>query len=207
VRLQAGDTRSLSTRLWPNVASAELGATVTGDGVNQDKLVDDDEATQWAALGEAVAGQQVTVDLAGDTRTVRRVQVSAMLRPTNPDDPDSGPQSRFSAVRQFSVLACTSGPEVACDEDSQFEQVYTSPDDAFPAIAPRPRAPELIIRSFAIPRTQATHLRFEVVTNQCTGAPDYAGEQDQDPRAVSDCTTGSVQALNVRAAEFQAFAH
>ena len=55
-------------------------------------------------------------------------------------------------------------------------------------------------------RRTATHLRFEVVTNQCTGAPDYAGEQDDDPRANTDCTTASPQALNVRMAEFQAFA-
>jgi extracellular elastinolytic metalloproteinase len=44
-----------------------------------------------------------------------------------------------------------------------------------------------------------------VVANQCTGAPDYAGEQDQDPRARTDCRTASPQALNVRAAELQVF--
>ena len=44
-----------------------------------------------------------------------------------------------------------------------------------------------------------------MLTNQCTGAPDYAGEQDNDPRANTDCTTASPQALNVRIAEFQAF--
>ena len=84
--------------------------------------------------------------------------------------------------------------------------MFTSPADAFPSIAPRPRAPELIIRSFDIPDTGRRTCGFEVVTNQCTGAPDYAGEQDADPRAGTDCTTNSPQALNVRAAEFQAFA-
>ena len=103
------------------------------------------------------------------------------------------------------MLACSVARGVDCDEADEFSPVFTSPVDAFPAIAPRPRAPELIIRSFDMPRTQATHLWFQVVTNQCTGAPDYAGEQDQDPRAITDCTTGSTQALNVRAAEFQAF--
>ncbi|WP_319461485.1 hypothetical protein [Micromonospora sp. RTP1Z1] len=73
-------------------------------------------------------------------------------------------------------------------------------------MAPRPRAPELIIRSFDIPRTKATHLRIEVLTNQCTGAPAYAGEQDADPRADTNCSTASSQASNVRIAEFQAFA-
>src|SRR5262249_28715526 len=67
-------------------------------------------------------------------------------------------------------------------------------------------APELTIRSFDIPETTATHLRLEVLTSQCTGAPDYAGEQDADPRANTDCATASPQAGNVRVAEFQAFA-
>ncbi len=83
--------------------------------------------------------------------------------------------------------------------------IFTSAADAFPSVAPRPRAPELIITSFNVPQTKATHLRIEVVTNQCTGAPDYAGEQDADPRANTDCTTASAQANNVRIAEFQAF--
>ena len=61
------------------------------------------------------------------------------------------------------------------------------------------------MRSFTIPRTKATHLRLRVVDNQCTGAPDYQGEQDQDPRAVTDCSDGTTQDLNVRAAELQAF--
>jgi hypothetical protein len=61
------------------------------------------------------------------------------------------------------------------------------------------------VRSFDIRPTVATHLRFEVLTNQCTGAPDYAGERDNDPRADTDCGTASPQALNVGAAEFQAF--
>jgi hypothetical protein len=63
-----------------------------------------------------------------------------------------------------------------------------------------------MINSFTLPDTQATHLMLEVMTNQCTGGPDFAGEQDADPRANTDCTTASVQALNVRVAEFQAFA-
>ena len=83
--------------------------------------------------------------------------------------------------------------------------MFTSAADAFPSVRPRPRAPELILRSFNIHPTLVTHLRLEVLTNQCTGAPDYAGEQDNDPRANTDCTTASPQANNVRVAEFQAF--
>jgi extracellular elastinolytic metalloproteinase len=148
----------------------------------------------------------VTVDLAGGAQQVRRVQVSAMLRPPIPTDPDSEAQSRFSALRQFRVLACEAKGAVDCSDAADFHAVFTSPADAFPSIAPRPRAPDLIIRSFDIRRTKATHLRLEVLTNQCTGTPDYAGEQDADPRANTDCSTASSQAQNVRIAEFQAFA-
>ena len=78
--------------------------------------------------------------------------------------------------------------------------MFASPADAFASIAPRPRAPELIIKSFDGPDSVVTHLRFEVMSNQCTGALDYAGEQDADPRAGAGCTTNSGQARNVRAA-------
>jgi hypothetical protein len=178
-----------------------------GDGINLGKLIDDDEATNWASLNSPVAGKQVTVDLAGGVQTVRRVAVSAMLRPQIPSDADSAGQSRFSALRQFQILACTAAGSVTCADNADFHTVFTSAADTFPSILPRPRAPELIIRSFDIPKTTATHLRIEVLTNQCTGAPAYAGEQDGDPRADTDCTTASVQALNVRIAEFEAFAH
>ncbi|GAA4575463.1 hypothetical protein GCM10023176_44810 [Micromonospora coerulea] len=206
VTVSAGQVRDLPVQAWLNLASTSAGATVSGDGINLARIADDDEATNWASLGSPVVGRQVTVDLAGGSQQVRRVQVSAMLRPPVTGDPDTGTQSRFSALRQFRVLACTAEGGVTCADAADFHAVYTSPADAFPSVAPRPRAPELIIRSFDIPRTKATHLRVEVVTNQCTGAPDYAGEQDADPRAATDCTTASVQANNVRIAEFQAFA-
>ncbi|HEX6682137.1 MAG TPA: M36 family metallopeptidase [Candidatus Limnocylindrales bacterium] len=206
ISLKAGQVRDLPVNMRLNLASAAAGASATGDGINLDKLIDDDEATNWASLNSAVAGKQVTVDLAGGTQTVRRVQVSAQLRPTISTDPDSAAQSRYSALRQFRVLACEAKGAVTCANAADFHTVYTSRRDAFPSIKPRPRAPELMIKSFDIPRTKASHLRIEVLTNQCTGAPDYAGEQDNDPRANTDCTTASVQALNVRIAEFQAFA-
>ncbi|MFB9239416.1 M36 family metallopeptidase [Plantactinospora siamensis] len=207
VTIRAGEHRTLPVRMWPNVASTAAGATVSGDGINLDQIADDNEATNWASLGAPVAGRGVTVALAGGATQVRRVQVSAMLRPADPTNPDSGTQSRFSALRQFRVLACTARAGVDCTDPADFRVAYTSPADAFPSGQPRPRAPELIIRSFDIPRTTASHLRLEVVTNQCTGAPAYAGERDNDPRAATDCSTASLQARNVRVAEFQAFAH
>ncbi|GIE95324.1 M36 family metallopeptidase [Paractinoplanes rishiriensis] len=204
--VRAGQTRTLTVRLPHNLASATAGATATGDGINVARLIDDDEATNWASLASPVAGKQVTVDLAGEAQTVRRVQVSAMLRPAVEGDPDAGAQNRFTALRQFRVLACTASATVTCADAADFTTAFTSKPDAFPAIAPRPRVPQLTVRSFDIRPTTATHLRFEVLTTQCTGAPDYAGEQDADPRAGTDCGTASPQALNVRAAEFQAYA-
>ena len=62
------------------------------------------------------------------------------------------------------------------------------------------------MRSFAVPTTSATHVRLRVLTNQCTGAPDYQGDQDNDPDNVTDCDDGSTQDENVRAAELQVFA-
>ncbi|GIH05505.1 hypothetical protein Rhe02_35720 [Rhizocola hellebori] len=208
IEVKAGQLRDLPVKLRANFASAAAGATATGDGINLDKLIDGDEVTNWASLGAPVAGRQITVDLAGDTaQHVRRIQVSAMLRPQITTDPDSGPQSRFSALRQFRLWACEAKGTVTCADPADFHAVYTSKPDAFPSVAPRPRAPELIIESFDIPRTKATHLRLEVLTNQCTGGPGYAGEQDNDTRANTDCATTSPQALNVRIAEFQAFEH
>jgi extracellular elastinolytic metalloproteinase len=205
VTVSAGQQLALPVAMPTNLASANAGASVTGDGLNRPQLIDDDEATNWASLGAPVAGRGVVVDLAGGRQAVTRVQVSAMLRPEIVGDFDPGPQSRFSALRQFRVLACDAAGAVDCTDPADYTVAFTSAADAFPSVAPRPRAPDLIVRSFDIPETNATHLRFEVVTNQCTGGPDYAGEQDADPRAGTDCTTNSPQAQIVRAAEFQAF--
>jgi hypothetical protein len=205
VTVEAGRTRNLRVPMRLNLTAAVNGAVISGDGINLNRINDEDEATNWASLGAAVAGKGVTVDLFGGSQMVRRIQVSAQLRPQIVSDPDSAAQSRFSAVRQFRILACDARGRVTCATAADFRVIYTSPADAFPSVAPRPRAPELVIQSFDVPDTRATHLRLEVVTNQCTGTPDYAGEQDMDPRAATDCTTASPQALNVRVAEFQAF--
>jgi extracellular elastinolytic metalloproteinase len=201
-----GQVRDLQVKMRTNLASSGAGASASGDGINLARLIDDDEATNWASLGSPVAGKQVTVDLAGSARQVRRVQVSAQLRPAITGDPDAGGQARVSALRQFRILACEAKGAVTCANAADFNVVFTSAPDAFPSIAPRPRAPELTIRSFVIPNTKATHLRIEVLNNQCTGTPDYAGDQDDDPLNVTDCAAGSAQDDNVRIAEFQAFA-
>jgi hypothetical protein len=143
-----------------------------------------------------VADKVVIVDLAGDeAHALGSVNVSALL---------FAGQNRFTALRQFAIQTCTASAPTDCSVSSDFTTVFTSPADAFPAVRPRPRAPNLIIRSFAISGS-ATHVRFVVLTNQCTGGPDFQGDQDDDPINVTDCSAGSVQDLTVRAAEVQVF--
>jgi extracellular elastinolytic metalloproteinase len=197
--LKPGRVRDLPVNMPRNLVSTSSGATATGDGADLGNLIDDTEATQWSPTG-APAGKQATIHLdpTKPAQQVRRVQVSALIGPG---------QSRFSALLQFQILACEAKGAVDCSQDSQFTLVYTSPANAFPAVAPRPRAPELLMRSFDIPQTKATHLRFRVVSNQCTGNPAFAGEQDADPTAATDCTTAAPTTASqvVRTAEFEAF--
>src|SRR5262249_25059456 len=132
-----------------NLASASAGATVSGDGVNLGKLVDDSEATDWASL-DGVAGKQVTVDLAGDApQRVDRVNVSALLRPAIAGDVDTGTQNRFSALESFKILTCND-TVADCSTDAGYHVAYTSAANAFPGGAFRPTAGQLNLRSFAV---------------------------------------------------------
>jgi hypothetical protein len=189
-------TQTLTVDLKTNLASTSNGATATGDGTRFGALIDDTEATNWESTGSPVADEAVIVDLAGDeAHELGSVNVSAML---------FAGQNRFTALRRFAIQTCTASASTDCSASSDFTTVLTSPADAFPSVRPRPRAPDLIIRSFAISGS-ATHVRFVVLTNQCTGAPDFQGDQDDDPINVTDCSAGSVQDLTVRAAEVQVF--
>ncbi|GHE42950.1 hypothetical protein GCM10017673_51530 [Streptosporangium violaceochromogenes] len=203
--VRPGTTSPLPLSPQVNHASAALGATAAGDGVNQDKLIDETEATNWASRTGPVKGRSVTVDLAGtEAVPVRRVQVSAMLRPNIGDPADPGGQNRFTALRAFEVLACDATRQ-DCSSPASYSLVYTSPDDAFATRVPRPRGADLIARSFEIPATRATHLTLRAVSTQCTGNPLYAGEQDGDPGSGTDCATVSPARDQLRAAEFQVF--
>jgi extracellular elastinolytic metalloproteinase len=201
-----GEDSVIEFRFGKNWAAAAQGATASGtDGTDQANLIDGTENTNWTAPGTvtggnlSVDGKRVTIDLAGtDPVQIKDVQVSAMLR--------SG-QNRFTALRQFDIWACNA-KKSDCSTDAGYEHVYTSRADAFPGDPPRPVAPHLILRSFDIPNTKATHLRFVTRTSQCTGGPLFQGEQDADPVAPTDCDS-NVPAGNarsfVRTAEFQAF--
>jgi hypothetical protein len=202
----AGQTVTVTVPMRTNWASRSKGAAAFGDGVRQGDLIDDTERTSWEATGAQVRGRSVVVDLAGGVRTLRRVQVSAMLAPG---------QNRFTALRQFEIWTCNAA-QVNCNGPEDYTLRLTSPADAFPGDAPRPVSPALLLRSFSLPSAvSATHVRFVVVENQCTGQPQFHGTQDNDPLTPNDCRTGQegpeVSALlvprdtTVVAAELQAF--
>ena len=205
--LKAGLPVTLTERMPLNVASAFAGATASGDGTGQALAIDETETTNWSVDGRdaastltGIAGKQVTVDLAGTkAQAITDVEVSAMINPG---------QSRFAALRSFELWACDSALS-NCATDAGYTKVYTSGPDAFPGDAPRPNAPQLIMRDFTLPlKVKATHLRLRVLTSQCTGGPAYQGEQDADPSATTDCDTNVSAASTrrfVRVSEIQAF--
>ena len=204
-QFRAGRAENLTLNLPKNLASTSAGAVVSGDGINLDRIADDTEATNWVSL-DGVAGKQVTIDLAGDRpQNVSQVNVSAMLRPAITDDPDPGAQNAFSALRSFEILTCKADQSTDCTQPSHFRSVHASSSSAFPAGAFRPFSPQINLRSFNVRPSAATHLRIQVVASQCTGNSRYAGEQDSDPRAATDCATASPAATQVRIAEVQAF--
>jgi extracellular elastinolytic metalloproteinase len=191
-----GQNRAMPVPLATNLASSAAGATLVGEGTKVTAANDGDEATTATTVDQPSAAQKVfTVDLAGGRHVVRRVQVSAL--------PEPGSAGRFQALRQFRVWACDAKDSVLCDRDGDYRLVYTSPTDAFPGTAPRPVAPELRMRSFEIPQTAATHLRFELAANQCQAGPAFQGEQDEDPQNATDCRTAYSGAQKTAVTEVQ----
>jgi hypothetical protein len=200
-QLQAGEHRTITIEFAENWSASANGATASGDGSNLADLIDETEATNWSDTTAPVAGRQVTIDLGGK-RQIRLVRASAYLEPG---------QNRFSALRAFELSACTAGANAGnptCDPAiaAGWSLFLTSPDDAFPATPPRPVSPALLMRTFQVPRTTATHVRFVVLTNQCVGNPAFLGDQDQDPGNDSDCSASAI-ANQVRAAELQLLSH
>jgi extracellular elastinolytic metalloproteinase len=215
-QIRSGVNETFTLWFATNWASANAGATATGDtsgatpadqAAQLRNLIDDTEGTMWTTPGNldaagnlSVDGKQVTVDLAGTAvQKIRFVQVSALL---------GGNTNRFTALRQFQIWACNAAEGDDCAGGSGFGLVYTSPADAFPGNPPRPVAPHMLLRSFDIPDTHATHLRLVVKTSQCTGGPLFQGDQDADPAVNADCDSGVAANSSrnfVRAAELQAF--
>ncbi len=198
-----------------NFASKYKGATAAGDGFFHENLIDDTEDLGWAANNRlpSVAGTSVTVNLAGAAHTINRVQVSAIISPNDAataPDTSALSKNRFVALRQFEIWTCTQGANVLNPNclntiPAGFKKIFTSPTNAFPGTAPRPAAPDLILRSFNVPATAATHVQLRVVSNQCTGGPQFQGDQDNDPLNDSDCISGSASDNTVRVQELQVF--
>jgi extracellular elastinolytic metalloproteinase len=202
LKVAAGQTLTQTYALAPNVASKRQGASASGDGTNLDDLIDDTESTTWdwtGSTGVAASKPSVTISFAG-AKPVASIGVSALL---DPNDPDAD-EGRFTALRRFTVSSCD-GRTANCSLPTSWKPLYTSPSDAFPSVAPRPLAPDLTLRTFDVEDTTATQIRFTALDNQCTGAPDYQGEQDADPLNPTDCDTGSDQGTFLHAAELEVF--
>ncbi len=204
--LQPGQTRNIAIHFATNYASAAQGATITGDALgtntNLGNLIDDTESTNDGQTGAPVAGRWVVVAL-GTSKAVKidSLGVSALLVPGN---------NRFTALRSFDAYACTAGKSdnPTCDGAiaAGWTEIVHSPDDAFPSVNPRPVTPDETLRYFdASGGPPATHVKFVVNTNQCTGQASYNGDQDNDPNNNADCTA-SARALEVHATELQVFA-
>jgi extracellular elastinolytic metalloproteinase len=159
------------------------------------------------ADGWSVNNRRVTVDLAGSApQRISRAQVSALLGPVyDPNTQTDQTQNRFTALRQFELWSCNAR-FADCSTNAGFNRVYASTADAFPADAPRPVAPALVLREFTFSPIQATHLRLVTRQSQCTGGPAFQGEQDADPHNATDCNAAGPETTRfVRAAELQAF--
>jgi extracellular elastinolytic metalloproteinase len=177
---------TFSVALPANLASLAQGAVASSSATlpenagAADNVIDESEDT-GAVIGDQgrVAGAHLTVKLAGGEQTVSRVHVSGAAGPNNP--------GRFTPIRSFEVRVCSGSCE---DPENDFGTVaYVSADDAFPSARGRPLQRTIHLRSFDFPPVQATHVQLRVLANQCTGAPDYAGEQDTDPLNPTDCAT------------------
>jgi extracellular elastinolytic metalloproteinase len=203
--LKPGQTRNVTIHFAKNYASAAQGATIVGDALgtntNLGNLIDDTEATNNGQTGAPVGGRWVVVKL-GTTKAVpiASLGVSALLVPGN---------NRFTALRSFQAYACTEGKPAnpTCDGSvaAGWTQIVDSPANAFPSVNPRPVTPDETLRYFnALGAPPATHVKFVVVANQCTGQPSYAGDQDNDPNNNADCPA-TARASEVHANELQVF--
>ena len=129
------DPAPAGARCRPTSPRRRPARRATGDGINLDRLIDDDEVTNWASLDSAVAGKQVTVDLAGGTQLVEPGQ---RQRDAAPADPDRSPTRRR---RAGSRRCASSGSRrarrtagVTCTDPADFRAVFTSAPDAFPSV-------------------------------------------------------------------------
>ncbi|MER7517137.1 M36 family metallopeptidase [Streptomyces sp. NPDC126499] len=149
LQVQPGKTLARTLRLAPNLASKHNGATVVrtssqDDGLPASFLIDDTEATAWKTkdLGKPynAGAHQVT-----EVKLAREAQVSTIavstLKPTT--------AGRFNATKDFTVQTSTDGV------------LWTTvKSGTFAAQAPRPAAPDMLIRTLKLDTpVRASHVR------------------------------------------------
>ena len=189
--LRPGEDRKITIHFVPNFASSSQGATITGDALgtntNLANVQDDNEATNDGQTGASAQGRWFVIGLGGvnpNGNVIKRLGVSALLVPGN---------NRFTALRSFDAYACRAGKDKdnpTCDGsiDAGWTQIVSSASDAFPSVNPRPVTPDMTLRYFDVSHPEvATHIKFVVTNNQCTGQTSYQGDQDNDPNINSDC--------------------
>ena len=122
--------------------------------------------------------------------------------PLAQDDPDSG--SRFTALRQFALEACTADCGSA---ERDLDAVLHLARRRVPGRAPRPVAPTLTMREFDVPDTQAAAVRLvdagEPVHRQVPATP---GSRTPTRPTTPTARPRSDRGTIVHAAELQVFA-
>jgi hypothetical protein len=150
ITVTAGKTTSLAFKVAPNLTSLASGAELVNassedEGLPAKFLLDDTAASVWSTKAGATAynsgpDERVTVKLAKPT-TITRLQVSAFKNTT---------ASRFAALKDFTFQVS--------DDGVLWKTVKTG---GFGYQAPRPTAPDLNYKSFALSKpTKATFVRF-----------------------------------------------
>jgi extracellular elastinolytic metalloproteinase len=150
VTVTAGATKSLAFTVAPNLASLASGASIVSTssedaGLPASFLLDDTEATVWSTKDGATPynngpDENVTVKLAKPA-TISTIQVSAFKNTTS---------ARFAALKDFTFQTSEDGV--------LWKTVRTG---GFGFQAPRPTAPDLHYKSFALTTpTHAAYVRF-----------------------------------------------
>jgi hypothetical protein len=191
-------------KLLKNLASNAFVPSVTGNtgALRVTRVTDDDEATNGAFDGPAVAGRAVTVVFAdGKKKAFQRIAVSALHHPaqTLPENQGTEIEGRLLGLRAFDVQASGDGGKT-------WQTVYRSSNDFFPSNAPRPTAPDLVLRSLTLPHpVTANAVRLVVRSNACTGGRDFNHEQEDDATNPSDCRSTATNTTRVTVTEFEVF--
>ena len=201
---ETATSRSTSRRTTPRRHRARRSTgDALGTNTNLGNLIDDNEATNDGPDRRPGAGRWVVVDARHDeARDHQAVGVSALLVPATTASRRCAPSTLYG---------CTAGkPEnPTCDGSiaAGWKRIVTRADDAFPSRQPAARHAGQTLRYFdADGAPPATHVKFVVATNQCTGQPSYQGDQDLDPDNNADCRP-SPRASEVHATELQVFGY